>query len=296
VTAATVALRAQSKPLTPRRIASRTAFYVLLAIFVVVSLFPFYWILITSLKTQHQLAKGTTTLLPQGLDFGAYSTDLSNGSSTGVNFLRALINSAVVSLIATAVTVVLASLAGYALSRTRMRGRPILAGFILVTGFFPVMAMVGPMFLVYKNIGFLNTYQGLIISYLIYTLPIATWFLSNFFGQIPPALEEAAIMDGATRLQALRKVIIPVAAPAVFTTTILSFILAWNDFAFAISFNTSSDKMMAPVAIYNLGQSQFETYFNRIDAAVVIITLPIALLVIFAQRRIVSGLTAGAVK
>jgi ABC-type glycerol-3-phosphate transport system permease component len=160
------------------------------------------------------------------------------------------------------------------------------------------MAMVGPLFIAYRRIGWLDTYQGLVVSYLIYTLPIATWFLANYFAQIPAALEEAAIVDGATRLQALRRVIIPVALPGVFTATIMSFILAWNDFTFALSFMQSADHYTAPVAIVNLGQgaSNFEVLFNRIDAAVVVITIPIALIVIFAQRRIVSGLTAGALK
>jgi ABC-type glycerol-3-phosphate transport system permease component len=149
---------------------------------------------------------------------------------------------------------------------------------------------------VYRHTGLLNSYPGLILASLIYTLPIATWLLTSYFSQIPVQLEEAAIVDGATRLQALRKVILPVALPGVFTVTILSFILVWNDFTFALSFQSSPDMFTAPLAIVNLGQSQFQTFYNLIDAAVVIISIPIALIVIFAQRRIVSGLTAGAIK
>jgi ABC-type glycerol-3-phosphate transport system permease component len=279
-----------------RKIASRAGFFVLIGIFVLVSLFPFYWILLTSLKTPGDLARGTTSLLPHHISFSAYADDFTAKSSNGVSFLQALINSLIVALATTIVTVVIATLAGYALARTRIRGRPIILGFILIAGFFPIMAMVGPLFLAYRQIGFLDSYQGLIVSYLIYTLPIATWFLTNFFSQIPVALEEAAIVDGASRMQTLRKIIIPVAMPAVFTVTILSFILAWNDFAFAVSFLQSPNKYTAPLAIVNLGQSNFETFYNRIDAAVVVITLPIALIVMFAQRRIVSGLTAGALK
>jgi ABC-type glycerol-3-phosphate transport system permease component len=288
--------RAAPPPPRNRKIASKTAFYVLIAIFVLVSLFPFYWILITSLKGQNTLAKGTTSLLPQGVTFSAYASDLSTSGSNGIDFLKTIGNSAIVSLATTILTVILATLAGYALSRTRIRGRPVMLGFILVVGFFPIMAMVGPLFLAYKHINFLDTYQGVIIAYLVYTMPIATWFLTNFFSQIPVALEEAAIVDGATRMQVLRRIILPVAVPGVFTVTILSFILAWNDFTFALSFLQSPGKFTAPLAIVNLGQSQFETFFNRIDAAVVIITIPVALLVIFAQRRIISGLTAGALK
>jgi ABC-type glycerol-3-phosphate transport system permease component len=286
----------RGRPRPRRKVASRAGFFLLISVFVLVSLFPFYWILLTSLKTPGDLAHGTTSLLPQHISFRAYADDFTATSSNGVSFLHALINSMIVSLATTVVTVLIATLAGYALARTRIRGRPIILGFILIAGFFPIMAMVGPLFLAYRQIGFLDSYQGLVVSYMIYTLPIATWFLTNFFSQIPVALEEAAIVDGASRMQTLRKIIIPVAMPAVFTVTILSFILAWNDFAFAVSFLQSPDKYTAPLAIVNLGQSNFETFYNRIDAAVVVITLPIALIVMFAQRRIVSGLTAGALK
>jgi trehalose/maltose transport system permease protein len=279
-----------------RKIVSRTLFFVLIAIFVVVSLFPFYWIVITSLKTQADIAKGTTSLLPGHISFGSYKIDFTQTSTTGVNFGRALLNSAIVAVSATVIAVILGSVAGYALARTRLRGRPVILGFILIAGFFPVIAMVGPMFLSYRRIGLLDTYPGLIISYLIYTLPIAIWLLTNYFSQIPIALEEAAIVDGATRLQALWRIIVPVALPGVFTATIISFILAWNDFLFALMFMTSPGHFTAPVAIVNLGQSQYQVFYNRIDAAVVALTIPVALIVIFAQKRIISGLTAGALK
>jgi ABC-type glycerol-3-phosphate transport system permease component len=296
VTAASAAARPPRPPRTGRRVtpvyaAQRTGFYLLLAIFVLVSLFPFYWILITSLKTNAQIQQGTSSLLPGHVTWSNYSTDL-----TKEDFVRPLLNSAIVSLAGTLITVLLASLAGYAIARTRLRGKPLIFGFILIAGFFPQMAMVGPLFIVYKHIGLLNSYPGLIIACLIYTLPIATWLLTSYFSQIPIQLEEAAIVDGASRLQALRKVIMPVALPGVFTVTILSFILIWNDFTFALSFQSTPNMFTAPLAIVNLGQSQFQTFYNLIDAAVVIISIPIALIVIFAQRRIVSGLTAGALK
>ena len=282
-----------------RRIASRTGFYVLIAIFVVISLFPFYWILNTSLKTGTELAKGTTSLLPGHISFDSYKADFtkSAGTSAGsVNFGRTLLNSAIVALSGTLIAVILGSLAGYGLARTRLRGRPVILGFILIAGFFPPIALVGPMFLTYRRIGLLDTYPGLIISYLIYTLPIAIWLLTNYFSQIPAALEEAAIVDGASRLQALRRVIVPVALPGVFTATIISFILAWNDFLFVLMFMSSPSHFTAPLAIVNLGQSQYQVFYNRIDAAVVALTIPVAVIVIFAQKRIISGLTAGALK
>jgi ABC-type glycerol-3-phosphate transport system permease component len=273
----------------PGRLVGRAGFFILLAIFVIASLFPFYWIVITSLKTTAEYNQGTTSLLPPShITFSNYIDDF-----TQQDFIRPLLNSVGVSVVTTLLTVVIAALAGYALSRTSIRGKTGILGFILLAAFFPALAIVGPMFIAYKHLGLLNTLPGLVICYLILTLPLATWLLTNYFAQIPKELEEAAIVDGTSRVQALWKVIVPVAMPAMFTVAILSFILAWNDFTFAVSFISTSNNYTAPLAIYNLGQSQFQVFYGLIDAAVVIISLPIALLVIFAQKRIISGLTAG---
>jgi len=258
---------------------------------VLIALFPFYWILRTSLLSNTQVAAGVggaNGIVPAHLSGDAYRNVFTQGS-----FLTPLVNSIIVSLATTVVTIVVASMAGYALARLHIRGAAAILAFILLAGFFPVLAMIGPLFLVLRYIGALDNIWPLIIVYLVYTLPIATWLLKNFFEQIPAELQDAALVDGATRLQTLRKVVIPVAIPAVFTAGILSFILAWNDFAFAVSFLTSTGHFTAPLAITTFGQSQFQTFYNLIDAAVVIISIPIALLVLFAQRRIVSGLTAG---
>jgi ABC-type glycerol-3-phosphate transport system permease component len=273
-----------------RRRVWSAGFYLLVLIAIFVALFPFYWILRTSLSTNAEIARGTeaTGLAPSHLSLKAYEQDF-----TQQHFLTPLLNSAIVALAATAITIVVATMAGYALARMPIRGAGAILGFVLLAGFFPVLAMVGPLFLLFRDLGFLDSIYPLILAYLVYTLPIATWLLRNFFAQIPQELEEAALVDGATRLQALRKVVVPVALPGVFTAAILSFILAWNDFAFAVSFLETPGNFTAPLAIVNLGQSQFQVFFNRIDAAVVIITIPIALLVLFAQRRIVAGLTAG---
>jgi ABC-type glycerol-3-phosphate transport system permease component len=280
-------------PLNWRRVRKRAwsvGFYLLVLIAIFVALFPFYWILRTSLSTNSDIARGTeaTGLFPSHLSTGAYSQDF-----TQQHFLTPLLNSAIVALAATAITVVVATMAGYALARLSIRGSGPILAFVLLAGFFPVLAMVGPLFLLFRDLGFLDSIYPLILAYLVYTLPIATWLLRNFFAQIPRELEEAALVDGATRLQALRKVVVPVALPGVFTAAILAFILAWNDFAFAVSFLETPGNFTAPLAIVDLGQSQFQVFYNRIDAAVVIITIPIALLVLFAQRRIVAGLTTG---
>jgi ABC-type glycerol-3-phosphate transport system permease component len=271
-----------------RKAAGWSGFYLMVAIFVIVSLFPFYWIVVTALKTNPEISAGTTGLFPAHLTWSSFSTIFHQGT-----FARSLINSVIVCGCTTILTVIIASLAGYGLARTQIRGKQLIMAFLLVAGFFPVIAMVGPIFVTYRSIGLLNNLVGLVIVYFIYSLPLATWFLTGFFGQIPRELEEAAIVDGATRLQALRRVIVPVAVPGIFTVAILGFIFCWNDFLLALMFLTSPSNYTSPLAIINLGQSQYQTYYNLIDAMVVIITLPIALIVLFAQRRIISGLTAG---
>jgi ABC-type glycerol-3-phosphate transport system permease component len=281
-------VRRQARAATPGRLARRTGFFLLLAIFVIISLFPFYWIVDTSLKTPQEINAGTTSLLPGHMTFSNYVDDFTQN-----DFIRPLVNSIVIAGFTTIITVLLAALAGYALSRTNIRFKPLFLGFILLANFFPVIAMVGPLFTVYRRIGLLDTYPGLVIADLIYTLPLATFLMSSYFSQIPKSLEEAALVDGSTRLNTLRKIIVPVALPGVFTTAILSFMLTWNDFLLALSFMTDPSHYVATQAIVTLGQSPYQTYYNLIDAAVVIISLPIALLVLFAQRRIVSGLTAG---
>jgi ABC-type glycerol-3-phosphate transport system permease component len=283
--------KGQRRSVGPRKIIKETLFYLAVIIVVLIALFPFYWILRTSLLSNSQVAAGVggaNGIIPSHLSGVAYKNVFTQAS-----FLRPLLNSVIVALLTTVVTILVASMAGYALARLHIRGAGAILAFILLAGFFPVLAMIGPLFLMLRYLGWLNSIWPLIIVYLVYTLPIATWLLKNFFEQVPVELEDAALVDGATRLQTLRKVVIPVAVPAVFTAAILSFILAWNDFAFAVSFLTSTAHFTAPLAITTFGQSQFQTFYNLIDAAVVIISIPIALLVLFAQRRIVSGLTAG---
>lgn len=277
--------------LTAGKVVKESLFYLGCLVVVAISLFPFYWILRTSLESSSQVAAGVggkNGLLPSHLTWSSYVTDF-----TTQHFATPLINSIIVALATTVVTVIVASCAGYALARLNIRGAGAVLGFVLLAGFFPVLAMIGPLFLLLRHLGLLDNIYPLIVVYLVYTLPISTWLLRNFFAQIPQELEEAALVDGASRLQALRKVVVPVAVPAVFTAAILSFILAWNDFAFAVSFLETPGHFTAPLAIVTFGESQFQVFYNRIDAAVVIISIPIAALVLVLQRRIVSGLTAG---
>jgi ABC-type glycerol-3-phosphate transport system permease component len=274
-----------------RTVLKQTLFYVAAAIVVLISLFPFYWILRTSLESNSQVGAGvggSNGIIPSHLSGSAYVSIFRQQ-----HFLTPLINSVIVALATTVLTVIVGSLAGYALARMNLRGAGAILAFILLAGFFPPLAMIGPLFLLFKDLGVLDNIYPLILVYCVYTMPITTWLLKNFFEQIPPELEEAALVDGASRLQTLRRVIIPVAVPGVFTAGILSFILAWNDFIFAVSFLRTQSHFTAPLSIVTFGESQFQVFYNLIDAAVVIISIPIALLVLFAQRRIVSGLTAG---
>ena len=276
-----------------KRTLRRVGFVLVNVLFVVTALFPFYWILTSSVKTTNEQNAGTTGIFPAHLTYEAYRQIF---GESGLNFARPVLNSVIVALSTTVVTVVLATLASYALARLDIPGRGLILAFVLLVGFFPILSTVGPLFLVYRHVRLLNSYPGLVLAYLIYTLPLAIWLLTNFFRQIPKELDEAAMVDGASRLQALRRIIVPVAVPGIITAGIISFILAWNDFIFALSFEEDPHYYTAPVAIVNLGQSQFQVFYNQIDAAVVVVTLPVALVVLLAQRRIISGLTAGAIK
>jgi ABC-type glycerol-3-phosphate transport system permease component len=266
-------------------------FYLLAAGIVLVALFPFYWILITSLKTDTEFNQGTHTLLPTSFHLDVYWQLFSQD-----NFLVPLANSALVALCTTAASLLMAILAAYAMVRLLPGARTALLGFILAIGFFPVIAMVGPLFILFRDLQLLNSYLSLVISYLIYALPINVWVVVSIFSQIPKDMEEAGMVDGASKVQVLWHILLPVAAPGVFTSAILAFILSWNDYVFALSFMTDPGRYTAPLAIANLGLQQYHVYYNVIDAGVVITTLPIVVLVLIAQRRIVAGLAAGGLK
>jgi ABC-type glycerol-3-phosphate transport system permease component len=254
-------------------------------------LVPFLWVFVHSLEPTAEYALNQPTLWPAHPTLENYYTVLvSDGFTTYI------LNSLVVASITTAMTLVLGSLAGYAIARLPMRGRGVVLGFVVLTGFFPLTAMMGPLFDVMSHTGLLNTYLGLSVSDLVKTLPFTTWLLASLFADLPAEIEEAALVDGCGRLRVLWTVVVPLAAPALATATIFSFILVWSDFAFSLAFLTSSDRFTAPLAILVLGQTKYQTFYNLTDAAVMVTVLPIFALVLLAQRRIVSGLTSGAVR
>jgi trehalose/maltose transport system permease protein len=212
-------------------------------------------------------------------------------------FASALRNSIGIALIATALSVVIGTLAAYAIARLSFPGKKLLVGVALLISMFPQISLISPLFDIERTVGLFNTWPGLILPYITSSLPLAIYTLSAFFREIPWELEKAAQMDGATPFQAFRSVIVPLAAPGVFTTAILVFIFCWNDFLFAVSLTSTEASQTTTVAIAEFtGASEFTEPTGSISAAAVLLTVPIILFVLFFQRRIVAGLTAGAVK
>jgi multiple sugar transport system permease protein len=259
-------------------------------VIVVAALFPVLWLLSLSLKTPETVNDGR--LLPKSFSLDNYSSIFDEDI-----FTAALRNSIGIALISTVIAVTLASMAAYAIARLEFPGKRLLLAASLAIAMFPPVSIVGPLYDMWRSLGLYDTWPGLIIPYMTFTLPLAIFVLSAFFREIPWELEQAAQMDGATPLQAFRKVILPLAAPGVFTTAILVFIYAWNDFIFALSLTSTTNAQTVPPAIQSFtGVSQFTAPTGAIAAAAIIVTIPIVVMVLFFQRRIVAGLTAGAVK
>ena len=254
------------------------------------ALVPVLWMVSLSLKTPAAILD--PSFWPASFTWGNYSGVLETSE-----FIRPLINSIGIGLISTLIAVVLASMAAYAIARLRFPGKSVLIGMALLIAIFPQIALVTPMFNIERDLGLFNTWPGLIIPDIAFGLPLAIYVLSAFFREIPWELEKAAKVDGATPFQAFVKVIAPLAAPGMVTTAILVFLACWNDFLFAISFTSTISSRTAPAAMeYFSGSSQFTVPTGPIAAAAVVITIPIIVFVLFFQRRIVAGLTSGAVK
>jgi multiple sugar transport system permease protein len=269
---------------------TKVKYGVLDAIVVIFALVPVLWIVSLSFKTTATLTDGN--FIPRQWTWQNYKTIFQTDQ-----FVRALINSIGIALISTLIAVVLGTMAAYAISRLDFPGKSLLVGVSLLIAMFPQVSLVSPLFNIERNTGLFDTWPGLILPYITFALPLAIYTLSAFFKQIPWDLEKAAKMDGATQGEAFRKVIAPLAAPGVFTTAILVFIFCWNDFLFAISLTSTERSRTVPAALsFFTGASQFEDPTGAISAAAVVITIPIILFVLFFQRRIVAGLTSGAVK
>ena len=260
------------------------------AVVIVYALLPVAWVLSLSLKPPADLTD--QRLIPQRISFEHYAAIASDSQ-----FPAALWNSVGIAAVSTIFSVVLAMFAAYAIVRLRFPGKNwVLAG-ALAIAMFPPIAVIGPLFDIWRSVGLFDTWAGLVLPYMTFTLPLAIWTLSAFFREIPWDLDKAARVDGATPLQAFIKVIAPLAAPGVFTAAILVFIFAWNDFLFAASLTSTNDARTVPAALaFFTGSSRFEQPTGSIAAASVVVTIPIIIVVLAFQRRIVAGLTAGAVK
>lgn len=252
-------------------------------------LFPIYWMLAASVTPEARLFEARP-LLPASITFDHY-----RALFDARDFLIPIRNSLVVAGLTTAMVIPVAALCAYALARMRMRRKELLLAVILAVSMFPQIAIVPPLYLILRELRLLNSYPGLVLPYLTFSMPLAVWLLTGFFRKLPRDLEDAAMLDGAGRLRALRDVVLPLAAPGVASAAILTFLYCWNEFLFALSFTLGPERYTVPVAI-TLFRGRYQVPWGEVLAAAVVATIPVALLVLAFQRRIVAGLTAGAVK
>ena len=259
-------------------------------LFLLLSFFPFFYTLLSSFKPAAQLFQFNPPLWPRSFTWENYRA-IFQERGFHLNILNSVIVAGATSLICVSV----GSLAAYGLTRFPLRGKRLILGFILLVSLFPPVALVSPLFLRFQQLGLLNTYAALIIPYLTFALPLAVWLLTAFFRQIPLELEEAARLDGAGRLRVLWEITLPLAAPGIFTTAILTFIYCWNEFLFALAFTINDRSRTVPVAIV-LFSGYHTVPWGQILAAVMVVTIPVAVVVLLLQRRIISGLTAGGLK
>lgn len=276
-------------------------FLIVVAIIIFYLLFPFYWAVVSSLKSQAQLFE--ITYLPTEMYTDTYGVVFQNN-----NFILGLRNSIIVSFSVTIISLIVGSFAAYALGRLPFRGKTVILYTVLSMTMFPLIAVVGSLFTFIRNpcvvvgadcadLSLFNTRTALVITYLVFSLPFTTWVLTNFFKSLPAELEQAALVDGATPFQTFYMVLLPLTMPALVTTGMLTFIAAWNEFLFAMTFTLDfQSRTVQPAIAFFQGASEREIPWNNIMAASVVVTIPLILLVLIFQRRIVDGLTAGAVK
>ena len=273
-----------------KRLITKGAFYLLLAVIVLYTVFPFYWAIVSSLKSGTALFQ--VDFWPQHPAWQNYVAVFREQP-----FGRNILNSLFVAVSTVALSLALALAAAYALGRVQFRGRGLLLAVILGVSMFPQIAVLSGMFELISGLGLYNNLLALSFSYLIFTLPFTVWVLTTFMRELPQELEEAAIVDGATPFTIVTRVFMPLMGPALVTTGLLAFIAAWNEFLFALTFTLTSEMRTVPVAIALIsGASSYELPWGNIMAASVIVTVPLIVLVLVFQRRIVSGLTAGAIK
>lgn len=267
----------------------KTLVFTIISLYLVVIVFPFVWVFLASFKpTQEIFGAGAFRLISENPTLENYANVLRNG------ILQAMWNSFVVAGITSIYVVLVATLAAYAITRFKFRGKNLLLGIILAVSMFPQMIIVGPIYNLFMNLNLTNSYF-VVLPYSTITLPVAVFILVTHFNKIPIALEEAATIDGATSMQILSKIVFRLAAPGIFTTAIIVFIAAWNEFLLTVTLNTNKAYHTVPVAISFL-RTQFTILWGEVTAATVIVTIPTLIIVLLFQKQIVSGLTSGAVK
>lgn len=264
-------------------------FYITVFIIVFLSLLPFIWFVNTSLKTTIEITAIPPVLVPSG------TLDSYMSAIDEYNLLHFVKNSVIVAGITTVVTILISIFTGYTLARLKLKYKGLIMGSLLVVSMFPQISIAGPVWRILQDLGWLNSYQGLIIPYVTLTLPLGVWILASFFRELPAELEASARIDGCNHFQTLFRIIVPLTAPGVFTAAILVFIYAWNEFFFALLIMTQQDIQTLPVGIA-LFQGQYTMPWGEIAAASTVSTVPLVLMVFIFQKRIISGLTAGAIK
>jgi ABC-type glycerol-3-phosphate transport system permease component len=251
--------------------------------------FPLYWAIVESFTPESQLF-ANPTIVPRALVLDHYRALFGGG-----DFWTPIRNSLIVAGVTTVVAVVVGGACAYALARLDFRGKAPVLAFVLAVSMFPQISIVSPLYLMLREVGLLNTYPGLVLPYLTFAMPLTIWLLVGFFRQLPLELEEAGLMDGAGRLRILWDIVVPISWPGLATTAILTFLYSWNEFLFALSFTLGPERHTVPVAI-TLFRGQYQVPWGQILAAAVVATAPVAGIVLVAQRRIIAGLTSGAVK
>lgn len=272
----------------------KVGFYLLLVVMILYSLFPFYWAIVSSLKGYQELVRSDVTYWPENPTLDNYRTIFNRPE-----FMYALRNSLIVSVAVTLLALLMGTVASYAIARLQFRGRKAALYLILSMTMFPGVAIIGSLFRILQRTGSYNTLYALVVIYLTFALPFTIWTLSNFFRAMPPDLEQAAMVDGATPMVALRQVLMPLAVPGMVTTGMLAFIEAWSEFLYANTFTTPGDRRTntVQVVINNFtGNTQYEDPYALKMAAAVVVTVPLLVGVLVFQKKIVAGLTAGAVK
>ena len=261
-----------------------------LIIFLIISVFPFYWLIITSVKDPADISLMPTEFWPSRFSVEFYKNVFVNH-----HLQTYLLNSVIVAIGAMIITIIVAFPAAYEFARIKFKFKKFWKNFILIANMFPIIAIVTPMFVIFKKMHLINTYAGLIVPSVIITLPMAIWTLIAFIQTLPYDMEEAAMIDGCNRFQSVLRIIFPLAAPGIFTTAIIAFITAWNEFMFSLILVTKDQMRTVPVAI-SLFPGQFTVPWGDMAAASVVATIPIVIVVLICQKQIVSGLTSGAVK